>query len=289
MAFRLRLILYLTVLLLAYCWKSSQLIIAPRRFKFSYPPSDVGLHYEDVTFLTSDGIEIKGWFIPAEDPKGTIILCHGYGTERSDCLAWAKFLRRGGYSALLFDFRGHGESGGRYCSLGYYEREDLRAAVNYLKKRGENSIGAMGFSMGGTVALMAGAEDPDLLAVVTDGAYLSLHSVVASFAKKYFRAPKYPFIPPAIWTAGLRLRFNPREVHLRKHVGSISPRPILLIHGGEDREVLLSDAEAIYEAAGEPKELWVVSGANHASTYSVAREKYEEKVVGFLNRALGGD
>lgn len=286
MAFRLRLIVYACILVFAYCWKSSQLIIAPRRFKFSYTPRDIGFDYEDVFLTTSDGIDLRGWLIPAPDPKGTIILCHGYGLERTDCLGWAQFLHRGGYSTLLFDFRGHGESGGRYCSLGYYETEDLKAALDYLNSRGQERIGAMGFSMGGTVALMRAAQDPRLSAAVADGAYLSFHSVVASFARRYFRAPKYPFIPPAIWAAGLRLRFNPRRVDLRRYVGSVSPRPILLIHGEKDREVLLSDAQAIYKAAQEPKELWVVTGADHSSTYALVRERYEEKVLAFFDRAM---
>ena len=286
-AFLLRLLIYLVILLLAYCWKSSQLIIAPKRFRPSWLPSYIGMDYEDVAFRTSDHIEIKGWFIPALNPRGTIILCHGYGTNRGDCLEWAKFLHDHGYSSLLFDFRGHGESEGKYCSLGYYETKDLRAAIRFAKKREEDSMGAMGFSMGGTVALMVAAEDSRLAAVVTDGAYLSFHSVVGSFARKYFKAPKYPFIPPAIWAAGLRLHFNPEDVDLRQRVGSIAPRPILIVHGEEDREVLLSDAEAIYRAAGEPKELWLIPGADHSTTYAVDRESYEQKVLEFFDRAIG--
>lgn len=287
MALWLRLALYAALLSFVYCWASSQLIIAPKRLVFSYTPSELGLKYEDVSFTTRDGIDLKGWFVPAENPKGAVALCHGYGLERGDCLGWVRFLHGGGYGTLLFDFRGHGESGGRYCSLGYYEVEDLKAALEYLSSRGEEKLAAMGFSMGGTVALMVGAGDERLRAIVTDGAYLSFHSVVASFAKKYYHAPKYPFIPPAIWAAGLRLRFNPRQVDLRKYAGSVSPRPILLIHGEEDREVPLGDAEAIYRAAKEPKELWVVPGAEHSSTYGVAREKYEEKVITFLDQAMG--
>ena len=327
MSFGWRLLILLVILCVAYLWKSSQLIIAPKRFISPYNPADFGLKYENITLTTEDGIELKAWFIPVSEvrpqevrpqevrPQGdercdlepTIIICHGYGADKGDCIDIAQFLHPAGYNVLMFDFRGHGQSGGatsrgKYCSLGYYECEDLKTAIRWLKSnstyrgsrvlKGEGvsplplKVGAIGISMGGTVAFMVAAETKELSAVVSDGAYLSFHSAVTSFAKCHFKAPKYPFIPPAVWASGLRLKFNPSELNLEKFMSKISPTPILIIHGSEDKEIQPRDANIIFEKALEPKELWIVDGAHHLESHYVAREDYERKVITFFDRAL---
>ena len=271
---------------LLYCFVSSQLIIAPARLKSSEPPSDSGLPYKDIILKTSDNIKIKGWFITHNNAKGTIIVCHGWGSDKADCLDIAQFLWNNGYSVLLFDFRGHGESEGKYCSLGYYERRDLIAAIKYLRQQGETKIGAIGLSMGGTVALMVEAEVPELVAVVADSPYLSFTDVVTSFAKQHWKSPKHPFIPIAVWTAGLRLGFNPREVDLSKFVGRISPKLLFIIYGDKDREVPPFHAQKIFEYAKEPKEIWEISEAGHLEAHSIKRKEYERRVINFFNKAF---
>jgi len=188
----------------------------------------------------------------------------------------------------MFDFRGHGESEGKYSSLGYYERRDLIAAIEYLKQRGETKIGAIGFSMGGTVALMVAAEIPELAAVVAESPYVSFTDVVTSFAKIQWKAPKHPFIPIAVWTAGLRLGFSPREVNLSKFVNKISPKPLFIICSNKDEEVPPYHAHKIFEHAKEPKEIWEIPKAKHLEAYSVAGEEYERRVINFFDNALSG-
>ncbi|MDI6841031.1 MAG: alpha/beta hydrolase [bacterium] len=305
MSLQWRLILLLVILCIAYLWKASQLIIAPKRFISPYKPDNFGLKYENISLITNDGITLKTWFIPAPADKvveATIIICHGYGTDKGDCIDIAQFLHRAGYNVVMFDFRGHGQSGGKYCSLGYYECEDVKTVIRWLKSnstfrgsgvlKGEGmstlplKIGAIGVSMGGTVALMVQAEEPALLAVVSDGAYLSFYSAVTSFARKHFKAPKYPFIPPAVWAAGLRLKFKPKELNLIKFMPKIAPKPILIIHGSEDREIQTQDAYEIFKAASKPKELWIVEGAQHLESYYIARDEYEQKVINFFKSAF---
>ena len=265
------------------------MIIAPPRFISPYNPSGLGMEYEDVSFKTLDGVEIKGWLIKSESRKqkteNSIILCHGYGADKGDVLGIARFIYNplaNGYNILVFDFRAHGKSGGKYSSLGYYETEDLKSAIRFLKQRGVDRIGLMGISMGGTVALMVASEFPEIKAIVSDGAYLSFHSVIYSFARRHYHSPRYPFLPPAIWTAGLRLGFNPKRLDLKRY----TPGTALIIHGEEDREVLPFDAEEIFKYAKEPKELWMVKGADHLESYDVAREEYERRVINFFKRYL---
>ncbi|MEA3432936.1 MAG: alpha/beta fold hydrolase [candidate division WOR-3 bacterium] len=280
-----RVTIYLILIFLVYCFKASELIISPKRFHSPYSPEEFGMEYRDINFSTEDGINIRGWYIEGTE-KGTIILCHPYGMDKGDCLPQARFLNRSGYNILLFDFRGHGNSGGKYSSLGYYEVRDLLAGVSFLKEKGENRIGVMGFSMGGTVALLGASLTPDISAVVSEGAYLSFHSAIYSFAKCYYRAPRYPFLPPAIWTAGIRLGFNPKELNLKNCLHKISPTPILVIHSRKDREIPISEGIEIFNTADEPKYLWVVSNAEHLECYMKEGKRYEKRIIDFFATSL---
>jgi len=262
------------------------MVISPPRYHGTITPDVFGLEYERVEFTTEDSIVLKGWFVPASDPKATIILLHGFGTDKSDLLEIALFLLRENFSVLLFDFRAHGESGGKHCSLGFFEKLDLMAAVQFLKNRGESWIGTMGLSMGGTVALLEAASNTDIYATVSEGAYLSFRSAVRDFAKAYYHSPEFPFIPPAVWAAGKRLGIKPGALDLSLYVGKISPRPILIIHSKDDREIKLRNALTIYKSANEPKELWLVDKAGHLGAYAVEKREYERRVIVFFNKYL---
>ena len=269
-----------------FLWKTSSMIISPPRFLGTITPDVYGLKYEEVEFMTDDAIQIKGWFIRNRSSKATIILLHGFAVDKSDLLDVALFLFKNDFSVLLFDFRAHGYSGGKYCSLGYFEKMDLRAAVNFLKEKGDKRIGCLGFSMGGTVALLEASINQHILAIVSDSGYLSFKSAVRDFAKAYYHAPEYPFIPPAVWTAGKRLGINPNYVDLTLCVGKISPRPIFIIHGRDDKEIALINGLKTYEYAKEPKEIWVVEETGHLGAYAVYGKDYEKRIVLFFKKNL---
>lgn len=277
--------IYLIMILLIYCFKTSELIISPPRFKNPYTPEKFGMDYNNVRFYTVDSVELIGWYVEGSEEKA-IILCHPYGMDKGYCIPYAEFLNSCGYDILLFDFRAHGISGGRYCSLGYYEIEDLMAAVSLLKEMGTNSIGVMGFSMGGTIALLAASITPDIDAVIAEGAYLSFHSAVYSYAKRYLHAPRYPFLPPAIWSAGIRLGFNPKRLNLKKSLTGIRYTPVMVIHSKGDIEIPLSEGMEIYRLLGESKYMWLLEDAEHLSYYLREGKRYEKKVCEFFDRFL---
>jgi len=282
-----RLLILLVVLVVVYCFKSSQLIINPPRFVSPYTPADFGLDYKPLKLITEDNLTIDAWFVPADSNSApTIITCHGFNADKGDCINMARFLQPAGYNVLMFDFRGHGKSEGKYCSLGYHGYKHLSAAISYLSEQKLTPIGAIGFSMGGTVALFAQAKNKKLTAVVSDGAYLSFSSAVISFARRHYKVPKYPFIPPAIWTAALRLKFNPNRLNLVGLMPQISPRHCFIIHGALDPEISPRDAHTLFDNAKEPKKLWIVEGARHCNSYDTAREEYEYQVIAFFNSYL---
>ncbi len=277
--------IYLTLIFLVYCFKSSELIISPLRLKNPYTPERVNMQYSDVQFFTEDSVEIIGWYIEGRGDK-TVILCHPYGMDRAYCIPHAIFLNKMGYDILLFDFRGHGNSGGKYCSLGYYETADLLAGISFLKRMGKDNIGVLGFSMGGTTALIAASLSPDIDAVIAEGAYVSFHSATYYYAKRYLHAPRYPFLPPAIWSAGIRLGFNPKRLDLENFCHDIKDTPVMVIHSKGDTEIPVTEGLEIYRLLGEPKYKWILEDAEHLLYHLREGKRYEEKVGEFFDRFL---
>ncbi|MBE2318983.1 alpha/beta fold hydrolase [Solirubrobacter sp. CPCC 204708] len=163
------------------------LMLFSRREPVSRTPAEVGLDFEPVSFPATDGVDIKGWFVPAkgEGPKPAIVFVHGWMWNRLgnvagkapiddrdvDFLPATKALVDAGYSVLMYDIRGHGESarGRSLLSFGPVEKRDFVGAVNYLRTRADvdgERIGSIGISMGGTIALYGAPECQPVKAVL---------------------------------------------------------------------------------------------------------------------------
>jgi fermentation-respiration switch protein FrsA (DUF1100 family) len=196
-------------------------------------------------------------------------------------------LRERGYNALAFDFRAHGESEGRWTSCGLLEVQDLEGAVRYLLSRPEvvgDRAGVVGFSMGAAVAIMTAAQMPEIGAVVADSAFSSLRSVLASGYRIIWGLPAFPMASLSLWFAEKLVGVCADEIRPVDSVEKLSPRPILIIHGEKDRLVPAQDARLLYEAAREPKELWIAPGADHVQAREIDLPAYTERVDSFLKR-----
>jgi dipeptidyl aminopeptidase/acylaminoacyl peptidase len=268
--------------------------IRPRRAPLSRTPDACGISgWESVSFLSADGLRLAGWFLPP-DPSGdgaTVILLHGARTNRTEMLPQAAMLHRHGYGVLLYDHRAHGQSEGQVSTLGYAEVEDLRGAVAYLQNRPEVDaarIGVLGHSLGGAVAIRGAARIPEIRAVVAEGAYTSVEENLASGVRVFLGLPRMPFVPLVVFFGQRETGLNLRQVRPVDEVGRIAPRPILVVHGMQDPAVPLQNARRLYDAAGEPKELYLVAEAGHGGYAEVAPREFEERVVGFLDRYLRG-
>ncbi len=138
-------------------------------------PGDVGLPYEDVSFQTSDGLTLVGWFIPhaERDQAKTLVLLHGYPADKGNILPFLAYLHER-YNLFFFDFRGLGQSGGWISTAGAREVQDLFGAMEFLKGRGIQEVGVWGFSMGGAVALMAAPNAPEIKAIIAESPYARL-------------------------------------------------------------------------------------------------------------------
>jgi len=251
-------------------------------------PAALGLPYEDIAFLSEDGVKLVGWFVPSPGSGKTIIVCHGWSAERSNALSSTAFLHPSGYNLLYFDFRNHGESGGDRSSLGPWEGRDLIAAIRVLlenKKASAAWIGAWGLSMGAAVALTTAADHPEIRAVVAESSYSSSNEAIVRSAKIFYGIPRSPLTLITLFFVRGRLGVDPEPFSPRYHIGRISPRPLLLIQGSLDARAPVSEGRILLEAAGEPKELWTVPGADHGEAHSKDPAAYERKVLDFFNRA----
>lgn len=277
------------IVVLAY-WNACNLI-SPRRSLIASTPAERGLSFEPVTFTSTDGLHLAGWYIPSHN-GATIILCHGLGVNRAAMLPQAALLAEHGYGSLLFDFRAHGESEGEMVTYGYAETDDVLAAVDYLLARSDvdpQRIGILGGSMGAATAIRTAARSPHLKAVVAESAFSSLEDEVASSFKAISGLPAFPFAPFTVaiaqWKTGQRIS----EVRPVEDIPSIAPRPVLIIHGPDDELIPAEQGLRLYEVAREPKELWMVDMLDHGSALGVLPDEYERRVVGFFDKALGVD
>lgn len=251
-------------------------------------PARFDLPFESVSFPSRDGITLRGWFIPAEEGQGTIIFCPGHtGSMHSD-LVYAPWFHGAGYELLLFDWRGRGRSDGAAISMGILERRDLLAAIDFLGERGVEQVGLMGCSLGGAVAMATSPVSEAVAAVVSDGAFTRVQGALVGGMVQQWEVP--PAIAtvvsqPVIWAASLQLGVDITLVDPIRWA-SFFRAPLLLIHGQQDAYISTEAVEELFDAAREPKELWMVPEAGHRNIYQLRPQEYKERVIEFFNRWL---
>ncbi len=258
----------------------------PARIPVQRTPAEDGIAFENVSFPARDGVMLEAWWIPAGEPRGTVILCHGYPMNRSDIAPLIPFLHKAQYHCLAFDFRTLGHSEGRICGVGALETADLLGATDYARNRSDKPIAALGYSMGASVAVMAAALEPAIQAVIADSPYASLDRMAERRVRFLPRTLRVPLAAYANWLGGRLVGCNPADTSPLKVIGSIAPRPILLIHGEDDRLIPSSDSRELLAAAGVSTELWLVPGCRHVQAHNVDPEGYGRRVLKFLATTL---
>lgn len=260
----------------------------PPRYPLFIPPSQYKADYEDVSFVTSDGVRLVGWLLKPggrRDPSPAIILCHGVGANRSDFTELAASLTRRGFLVLTFDFRAHGESGGSRTSLGYHEQKDVAAALAFLRSRRDidpQRIGIYGFSLGGATAVLSAAESGGFGAVVADSAFTSLRDQARTAITGFYHLPSFPFLQLAIVGYGLYFQTSVDGISPETAIAKLSPTPVFVIAGDGDELIPVDNGKRLYAAAREPKELWIIPNALHGGTLSAAGPAYEQRVGDFF-------
>jgi fermentation-respiration switch protein FrsA (DUF1100 family) len=249
-------------------------------------PISYGITFKWVEFPSSDGIALRGWYIPATSAaRGTIVYCHGLNRTRIEMLPMAAFGHQLGYNGLLFDLRHQGSSGGELTTLGYKERWDAIGAVRYAldQQRAARPVILWGVSMGAAAALLAAAESPEVAAVISDSSFSSLRATAQHHWKLFFHLPSFPIANEVTYWIAWRGGFRPSDFDLEKAVAQIGNRPILFVALEDDRRMPPSIARDLYSHATSPdKALLVLPGRRHGEGFNQAREQYENAVKQFL-------
>lgn len=272
--------------------------IASDEDKASYPdPQNCPTQGESAgdELVTSDGLRIAGWYIPAGNNAGpsgpTVVLAHGHGSNKSAMLGRAEVLHAD-YNLVLFDFRNHGQSQSAETTVGVFEQRDLKAMLDWLEtSRAPDRIAVLGVSMGGATAVNEAAADTRVDALVMD----ATHATLANALQARLERAGYPLGLPAAWSmlmGGL--------VRTGQDMSSVDPvqaverygrggRSVLIVAGGQDDAVGRNDGTDLLAAAeegGAEAELRICPAAGHAGALGRCPDEYRDWVLGFLSRTL---
>lgn len=227
--------------------------------------AELGRPVADVFFKTVDGLELNGWFFPADanSPRASVVIlvCHGNGGNISHRLDLCRTLLASGVSVFLFDYRGYGRSRGRPSEQGTYR--DAQAAYGWLRHRGfaGKNIIPYGESLGGGVA--------SELCLREETGGLILQSTFTSIPD--IGAELYPWLPVR-WIS--TIRYNTHDKLPRIHV------PVLVLHSRSDRLISYRHAERNFAAANEPKIFQEIQGDHNDPT--VNAERFREGIEKLL-------
>jgi pimeloyl-ACP methyl ester carboxylesterase len=242
----------------------------------------LGAPYRDVGFRTSDGLTIRGWYVPPRN-GAAIVLVHGSGGDRRGPVPHARLLVRHGYGVLLIDARGRGESDGDNENYGWRWDRDVRAAVTFLRAQpGVRHVGAFGLSTGGEVVVQTAAEDKRIEAVAADGVEERTIADARSipWPEKLIGLPL--IATSTVAYQALTLEGTPPP--LKRLLPAISPRPLLLIASKAELPI-----DRIWIAdARRPKHLVAFPDAGHTKGLAKDPKRYELALVGFFDRSLLG-
>lgn len=244
-------------------------------------PSDAqSLGLTPVTIMAG-ATRLGAWYAPPRG-GGTIVLCHGSNATRESLLAEARALIAAGHGVVMFDWPGHGESGGA-LDLGDGSRAALRAVLEFARHApGVDStrIGVYTFSLGGVFATPVVAADKHVRAIALAGAPVDL---VAQTRYEYAKQGRLT-AEGALWFwrhRGVALD----TLGIRDYLPMLAPRPVLAIVGDSDRTVSPRDASTIVQAVGASAELWRVARAGHGD-YATADSTYGTRLAAFFTRTL---
>ena len=250
-------------------------------------PIALGLHYESVSFQTSDGITLRGWFFPSGTPGSPAILyAPSTANDQRSGLSLVQPLHAAGYNVLLFSYRGFGQSDGNPLGFSYGAREslDVDAAVSYLHDvQDAPTIGAIGHSAGAAAIILSAARNPQLSAIVAASPYNSVEEIWNTNRPKAMPTLVFDFM---MKTSELRKGFERGQVRPVDVISQIAPRPILIIHGMKDQRITEKQALALVNQAGEPKEFWLMGGLSHAEVRSIGIDEHIQEIIDFLKRAI---
>jgi fermentation-respiration switch protein FrsA (DUF1100 family) len=268
-------------------------ITKPDRQPLDPPAASVAAVYEDVSFRSTDGLLLKGWWFPVPSADRAVVIVHGRGVNRIksdfDPQKIAQFLIASRYSVLLFDLRGHGASEGVRYSLGEYEPRDVIAAIDFAQRKASidrKRVAIIGESMGGGSAIMTVKADPTIGPVITDSAFADGVTVVSEVGPNYTGLPGW-FTPGVVLMSRVFFDLDLFVIKPAEVVRDHPERAWLFIQCENDTTVYRHHGVELKAASANPgTELWLVPGCEHVKAFDTHTVEWEQRVLAFLSREI---
>ncbi|MGL4851480.1 MAG: alpha/beta hydrolase [Phocaeicola sp.] len=246
---------------------------------------------KDTFIYAPDGVKMHAFYIKAGKPTSkTALIVHGY-TDNAIRMMMIGYLYNKdlGYNILLPDLRYTGQSEGEAIQMGWLDRKDIMQwmGVTHQIYGDSTQMVIHGISMGAATTMMVSGETLPayVKCFVADCGYTSVWDQFKKELKEDFGLPAFPLMYTASWLCKWKYGWSFKEASALNQVAKCE-RPILFIHGDKDDYVPTSMAYELYEKKQEPKELWIVPGADHANSYKYQQESYTDKVKLFTSKYI---
>ena len=226
-----------------------------------------------------DGLVLDAWWLSPAQPNGqAVMVCHGVADSAYGALGYALLFLRHGYSVLVPESRGHGESAG-FVTYGVAERYDIVRWVNWMRRAGVTEAFGFGESLGGSILLQSLAAGADFRALVAESPYSSFEAVANErVARAVGKPAAYILVDEGIFYARLRYGLNLCDAQTDAAIAHTHV-PILLIHGQADNETSPANSLRLAHSNLSNVTLWLVPGARHTGAYAAVPQQFEAKVL----------
>lgn len=239
---------------------------------------------EEVRIESPFGYDLYAVYHPQEGSQRTVVLTHGITWSMYSMVIYAGLFRKRGFNVLLYDIRHHGRSGGTNTSFGFYEKQDLKAVVDWAFSRLDPGgiVGTAGLSLGAATTLQHAAIDPRIAFAVADCSFSDLRGLLTHRLKEEYHLPPFPLLNLAnffVWQiAGWKFE-QASPIHTIAQVET----PIFLSHGKNDTYILPQMSIDLYNAKTRGKRaLYLAPNAGHAEALWKNQAEYDEKLGEFL-------
>lgn len=250
------------------------------------------LNWSQEKWKSIDGPDVHGWLLRTKPSAPLVIMSHGMGQTRSDLLRLGVRLWMAGYNILLYDLRGHGESGVKWSSLGNYEANDLLQGIKSMKNLRDsnaqpvvdaNRIGIYGLGVGGYASLVAAAQTDGVRAVVVDSVYGDIPRFVHGQLKEMFSMNNR--LTDFLIDQGLSIYLGSKRdlTTASEAVRSYQHVPLLMLTSGDAGELRLSTGDLFLQAV-QPKEIRELPHSRLSRLYGTDAQDYDKVVVDYFKR-----
>jgi len=253
-------------------------------------PAEYNLRYDDLNIAVADSVNLKGWFIYACTPKpiGTVLLLHGVASCRASQLQFAAILASKGMNCVLYDSRANGESGGEYCTYGYYEKKDVSKIIDYVSANypASGPYGIVGHSMGAATALQAMEIDKRLVCGIVMSPFGDFRKTIRDYIMHKVHLRLNKIADASIAKSEIIANYKADSIKpaiSAKHI----EQPVMVIHGLEDKNVSALYGREVYENLLSPDKIWFpIYKGGHNNLFSERNKMMLDYAIAFLKKYI---